>query len=61
MAAPNAQPSGSRPGPLSPHTHAPHKAGKPAGEHSHGNSKGSGLPKHGAPKGVGANKKSNLK
>jgi hypothetical protein len=31
MAAPNAQPAGSRPGPKAPHTHAPHEGGMPAG------------------------------
>lgn len=30
MAAPNAQPAGSRPGPKAAHTHAPHEAGLPA-------------------------------
>lgn len=30
MAAPNAQPAGNRPGPGTPHTHAPHQAGMPA-------------------------------
>lgn len=31
MAAPNAEPAGKVPGPKSAHTHAPHKAGQPAG------------------------------
>ncbi len=30
VAAPNAQPAGSRPGPKKAHTHAPHEGGMPA-------------------------------
>lgn len=59
IAAPNAQPFGSRGTAASPHTHAPQSSGKPADSKlDTGNSKGQGLPPHGAPKPVG-NGKSN--
>lgn len=60
MAAPNKQPAGSRPGPKAPFEHDPHKAGKPASSHSHGDDKGkgSGVAPHGTPKPLG-NGKSN--
>ena len=37
MAAPNKQPSGARPGPKAPNTHAPLAAGKPATKAEPGN------------------------
>lgn len=58
MAAPNAQPCGSRPGPKAPNEHAPFSSGKPASEHSHGDDKGkgSGVAGHGTPKPIGNGK-----
>lgn len=68
MAAPNKEPSGSRPGPKAPNTHAPYKGdsnfngranpGAPGNGAAKGDSNGVGG--HGTPKGVGANKSNPL-
>lgn len=64
MAAPNKQPSGSRPGPKAPNTHGGYKGGTPSNEIAPGDMRGhsgeKGVASHGTPKGVGANKKNPL-
>lgn len=62
MAAPNKQPTGSRPGPKAPNEHAPNKAGVPTSGAEGGNAqgKGSGVAPHGTPKPVGNGKKNPL-
>jgi hypothetical protein len=58
MAAPNAQPFGSRGGMKAPNQHPEHNAGKPA---SSGKAKmGEGIAPHGTPKPVGDGKKNPL-
>lgn len=64
MAAPNKQPSGSRPGPKAAPVHGPHSAGKSDGGKPKSNpgvvgEKGA-IAKHGTPKGVGAGKSNPL-
>lgn len=58
MAAPNAQPCGSRPGPKAPNTHAPHDDGMPSSSGKHG---GGQVAPHGTPSPVGNGKKNPLK
>ena len=59
MAASNKQPTGSRPGPGTAHTHGPNQAGKPGTGHSNPGP-GQGIAPHGTPKPVGNNKKNPL-
>lgn len=63
MAAPNKQPTGSRPGPAAVHTHAPHDGGKTSskGAPSTGHSGETGVASHGTPKPVGNGKKNPLR
>lgn len=61
MAAPNAQPSGSRPGPAAAHTHAPNQSGKPSPGFDPANKAPQGVAPHGTPGKVGANKKNSLR
>lgn len=60
MAAPNAQPAGSRPGPKAPNEHSPISSGVPSkGPVSSG--KGQGVAGHGTPKAVGNGKSNPLR
>jgi hypothetical protein len=61
MAAPNAQPFGSRGGMKAPNEHAPQEAGKPAGSRSPGSPGGNTVAPHGTPKPVGNGKTNPLK
>lgn len=63
MAAPNAQPFGSRGGMAAPHEHDVYEAGNPGGTAAPtaSHSGESGVAKHGTPKPVGAGKKNPLK
>lgn len=63
MAAPNQQPTGSRPGPGTVHTHPAHQAGTPgkgAPAPKTGHSGEQGVASHGTPKPVGNGKKNPL-
>lgn len=62
MAAPNAQPAGSRPGPAAVHEHAPNQAGKPSSGFAPGSGgKGQGVAGHSTPAPVGKGKSNPLK
>jgi hypothetical protein len=62
MAAPNAQPFGSRGTAATPNEHAPVEGGKPADSKlDTGNSRGPALPAHGTPAPVGNGKSNPLK
>jgi hypothetical protein len=62
MVASNKQPSGSKPGPGTAHTHAPNQGPKPLGSlgTTDGYSNGKSTAGHGTPKPVGNNKKNPL-
>lgn len=64
IAAPNRQPSGSRPGPKAAEVHAPQKGKLATNQIAPGDDRGhsgeKGLASHGTPKGVGANKSNPL-
>lgn len=61
MAAPNAQPCGSRPGPAAVHEHAPFEGGKPTANLDPSNKPAQGVAGHGTPKPVGNGKKNPLR
>jgi hypothetical protein len=60
MAAPNAQPAGSRPGPASVHEHDAHDAGMPS-KGPVGSGPGQGVAPHGTPAPVGNGKSNPLR